>query len=105
MATASWAPTDRPVAQIQGPREGGHQAQAGLTHGEGDVIGDHAQVTGKGELEPGADGVTLHRGDRDRRHLRPDREATLELPMASSSGPTAPAASASIDGSPGAPCG
>ena len=91
IATASCAPTNRPVAQISSarayptertrgevPREVGHEAQAGLTHGEGDVVGDHSQVAGQSQLEPGADRMTLHCGDRDRRHLRPDREAPLE---------------------------
>ena len=76
-AAASAAPTVRlvrhsssargsPTMSTSGlvPVRSGHQAERGLFHAQLGVVGQHPQVTGQRELEPGSDGVTAHRGHR-----------------------------------------
>ena len=74
--SASAAPTRRPVSadlqrpgvadqldQSLGAGQVRHQPERHLGHGELRVVGQHPQVTGERELEPGADRVALHGGD------------------------------------------
>ena len=101
--TASSARTAPPGrADLQGPgvadqahqrrRAGqvGHQAEAGLAHGERDVVGHHPQVARQRQLEPGADRVALHGADDDGRHLATRRRSRAGSRRSPSAGPRSP---------------
>ena len=55
----------RPRAPAGRCRRGRARCPARLGHAELHVVGDHPQVAGQRELEPAADGMALHGGDRD----------------------------------------
>jgi hypothetical protein len=55
------------------------QAKCRFGHGEGGIVGQDAQVAAERELETGADGVALDRGDAD--EIRPRRPVEGLLPF------------------------
>ena len=64
----------------EGARAGqvGHQAERRLGQAQLGVVGEDPQVAGERELRAGADGVALHRGDRDDPRRPQPAEAGLE---------------------------
>ena len=65
--------------------EVGHQPEGRLAHREPGVVGDDSDVAGQRELEAGAHGVPLDRGDRHEVRSRPQVNASWKVSIAASS--------------------
>ena len=66
------------VDQRLGPGQVGHQAQRRFLHAQLGVLGEHPQITGQRELEPGPDRVPAHGGHRHDARVAQPGEASLD---------------------------